>query len=468
MQTSARNELDAAILGAYGVVTADERVVDHSHSLTDHFPCLRAGLTIQPPTRPLLREALEQVLDQAFRHTYPGAPDFGSGIGAEIKATEVRKVATLCADAVVEPDGRLRVNDIADRRLLSRIANPLRLGVQSEQAFTLQRAAEHWDLAFTKAINQARQDGARSATVSLLRRAINTPDATGLTTQMENLIILVWAQATSHSFREHGGPAVGNVDRLDDSWEVGAQALPDPGMWNEVCDRLASVFGVTLPTRQLSGFALERAGMELARVADERSPAVDELVQRLADWSAGLSEGSSDNERLATAECAVVLISSLQRAVNDLERVEALAAAKIRPSGLALGRSITTAAGIVQELDAAQRQIIVAAASRPGGAALAAEFRTALVTDEFVVPLIPVLHDLQSRAVKLLAVVDLPPPLPTPPSPDRQSWSGRNLDEAQQKLDELRSKLREQLVAEENVAITIEWTEATDRGVTGS
>lgn len=453
MQTSARNELDAALLGGYGVIGADERVIDSSHPLADHFPCLRAGLSIQPPTRPSLREALEQVLDQAYRHTYPGAPDLGSGAGAEVKAAEVRKVAELCADAVVEPDGRLRVNDTADRRLLSRIANPLRLGVQSEQAFSLQRAADHWDQSFTKAINQALKDGADSATVGLLRSAINTPDASGLTTQLENLIILVWAQATSHSFREHGGPASVSVDRLDDSWEVVEQALPDATTWQEACDRLASVFGVALSTRQLSGFAVERAGMEIAHLVSIHSTPVNELVERLTDWSREAGREAGTNERLATAECASALLGALGAAERDLDRVEALAAAEIRPSGLALGRSITAAARVVQELDAAQRQIIVSAAARPEGSMLAAELATALLADEFVSELTPVLHDVQQRSIALVTVVK-------PPVRDRQTWTGKNLDDAERKLDELRTKLRDQVLAEESVEITIEWTEA--------
>ena len=40
-----------------------------------------------------------------------------------------------------------------------RIANPLELGVQSEQAFKLPERAERWDNAFTKAINTARPGG---------------------------------------------------------------------------------------------------------------------------------------------------------------------------------------------------------------------------------------------------------------------------------------------------------------------
>ncbi len=216
MRTAARTQLEVALLGAYGVIKADEKVVDLSHSLSDHFPSLKAGFTIAAPTKANLREALDQVLDQALRYTYPGSPD----LGTVVKPNEVRKVAELCSEAVVEPDGRLVVRDHADRKLLARIANPLQLGIQSEQAFKLASAADKWDNTFTKAINQARQNGATTQTVGLLREAINTPQPMGLTTQLENLIILVWAQSTSNTFRLHGGPANPTVDRLEDDWEI--------------------------------------------------------------------------------------------------------------------------------------------------------------------------------------------------------------------------------------------------------
>jgi hypothetical protein len=96
---------------------------------------------------------------------------------------------------------------------------------------------------------------------------------------------------------------------------------------------------------------------------------------------------------------------------------------------------------------------------------LAAELRTALETDEFVTPLAPVLHDVQSRAVKLLTGLDTPPP-PAPPPPGHRGWSGQSLDEARQKLDELRTKLEARVVAEESVSISIEWAESSDGGVT--
>ena len=186
----------------------------------------------------------------------------------------------------MEPDGRLVIKEPSDRRLLARIANPLDLGIQSEQAFKLKAAADHWDNTFTKAINLARQNGVETQTVGLLREAIDTPSPMGLTSQLENLIILTWAQATNHTFRLHGGPATPAVDRLDDTWEVVPQALPPQEVWDRAHERLATIFGVTLPSKHLSGFTVERAGIELRKVVDAHRAAVDALVEQVASMEA--------------------------------------------------------------------------------------------------------------------------------------------------------------------------------------
>jgi len=413
MQMAARAEIDAALLGAYGVTAADERVVDRGHTLSQHFPSLRAGLTIQPPTRPSMREAFDQVLDQALRFSFPGAPDFAS----EVKLAEVRKVAELATRAVGAADGRLLVDDSADRRLLTRVANPLSLGMQSEQAFTLQRRAEHWDGAFIRAIGQARHDGASTVTVSVLRDAINHPHAAGLTRQLENLIILVWAQATSHTFREHGGPAAASVDRLEDSWEVVEQPLPDEAVWHEAQRRLGSIFGITLPTTQLSGFAVERAGIELAdAVARYRVDAAD-LVERIGDWSAAFGVTGSTS-RAHTAALAKELLDAVASGGDDLGRVDELVAADVGAAPLTLGKSIAMSSELVAGLDSAPRAIILAASARPAGAALRQEVAEALGNDELVTPLLPVLRSVGERAVELLGA-DRDDPVPAVSTPPR-------------------------------------------------
>lgn len=420
LQTAAHSQLAGALLMAYGVVRADELVVDASHTLADHFPSLRAGLTVAAPVAPTLPGALDKVLDQALRHTYPGAPD----LGTEVRPADVRKVAELCADAVVEPGGRLVVADSAERRLLTRIANPLGLGLQSEQAFKLQAAAERWDNTFTRALNRARTEGT-PATVGLLRAAIDAPAPMGLTTQLENLVIAVWAQATNHTFRQHGGPATATVDRLDDPWEVVAQPLPATAVWEAAWDRLAAVFGVTLPTRQLSGFAVERAGIELRRLVVDLSSAVSGLAERLDQRGAEIGVDRQRNDRLRTALGAGALLAAVDAAPDDLARVQALAAAEVAPSALAVGRSIARAAELNGRLDAAQWPIIMPVLGRPDGAHLKSELVTALAADEFVTPLGPVLESVQQRAVELLTNRDDRAPRPRPASARRRPASAR-------------------------------------------
>ena len=427
MRAATHSQIDAALLGAYGVVTADEKVIDVGPNLADHFQSLKAGLTIAPPTKASLRDALDQVLDQSLRHTYPGASDLGS----EVKPAEVRKVAELCADAVVEPDGRLVVREPADRKLLARIANPLQLGIQSEQAFKLATAADRWDNTFTKAINQARQNGAEIQTVKLLREAIDTPLRMGLTTQLENLIILVWAQATNHTFCLHGGPVAPSVDRLDDAWEVISQALPSEEVWQRAHERLMSIFGITIPT-QRSGFAVVRAGIELTKIVEEHRAAVDSLAERLASTGAKFGIEESSFIRLESARAAQVLLTNLASAPDDLTRVGALAATPIPTSELALGKSISSAQMIVAEIDAAQFSIIEAATARPEGAHLGTELTQALAADELVTALVPTLHRVQQAAIGIVTVI-----IPPLPPPSRREWKGQDFGEARGATREL-------------------------------
>jgi hypothetical protein len=458
MQAATRSQIDAALLGAYGVVTADEKVIDVGPNLSDHFQSLKAGLRIAPPTRASLRDALDQVLDQALRHTYPGASD----LGTEVKPGEVRKVAELCTEAVVEPDGRLVVKEPSDRKLLARIANPLELGIQSEQAFKLSAAADRWDNTFTKAINRARQNGADMQTVGLLREAIDMPSPMGLTTQLQNLIILVWAQATNHTFRLHGGPVTPTVDRLDDVWEVVPQTLPSGEVWERAYGRMASIFGITLTTRQLSGFAVERAGIHLGKMVDAHRADVAALVEQLASVGSAMGIHEGAFPRLASARAAQALLANLAAAPDDLRRVGALAATLIPTSELALGKSISSAQTITAEIGAAQFSIIEAAAARPEGAHLGTEILQALKADELVTALVPVLHRVQEAAIALIAVKPSPPSLAW-----HRQWKGHDVNQARAQLEKLGERIQANELASDAIEVTISWNEPDANGLTG-
>ena len=462
MRTATRSQVDAALLGAYGVVTPDEKVVDVGHPLESHFPSLKLSLTISPPTKANLQEALNQVLDQALRHTYPGSPD----LGTEVKAAEVRKVADLCTDAVVEPDGRLVVSDTSDRRLLQRIANPLQLGVQSEQAFTLAGVADRWDNAFNKAINQAILNGSETQTVGLLRQAIDTPLAMGLTAQLENLIILVWAKGTNRTFSLHGGPVEATVDRLDDAWEVVPQELPSPEAWSVALERLSSIFGINLATKQLSGYSVERAGIDLRRVSSQYRSAAEALVATVTSVGNEFGLPTDSFPRLEAARAAQELLIGLDAASTDLERVTILAEAPVGTSELGLGKSISTAQSVVAELDAAQLPIIRAAMDQPEGQPLGPQFTDALTAEELAVGLAPVLKLVQDAAIAIVTKPPPPPPPKPPLPPSHKGWQGSDISVARTKLDDIQKRIQDGALAPETVEISISWNEPEAVGPT--
>ncbi len=190
------------------------------------------------------------------------------------------------------------------------------------------------------------------------------------------------------------------------------QTLPSPSDWEKVNERLSSIFGVKLSTRQLSGFAVERAGIELARLVADHALAVTALVEKVRDRCTELGINEVAFPRLQSALAAQALLAAVATAPDDLTRVEALAATEIPTSALALGKSITSAHAIAAELDAAQFPIILAAIARPEGAHLGPELASALEADELVTALVPVLHRVQQQAIELITGPPLPPPFP--------------------------------------------------------
>jgi hypothetical protein len=154
--------------------------------------------------------------------------------------------------------------------------------------------------------------------------------------------------------------------------------------------------------------------------------------------------------RLQTALCAEALLTAINRAPDDVARVETLASAEIHPSQLGLGKSLTTAPDLLAALNGAQRQIIVAAFQRPKGEALRPELAAAIASDELVGELAPVLRSVEERAIKVI----------TGPPRRGERWSSDDIDEAMRYLDDLRHRLRTaEPPSVEDVEVIVTWSE---------
>ncbi len=408
-QNAARSRLLAALKQAYGLGTPDAAVVDSSHALADHFSSLLSGFTVRPPVATSLREALDKVFEQALEHSYPAAPQ----IDAEVRPADLRTVREVCDAALEAPDRRIPQVATADRRVMARIANPLRLGVQSEQAFLLD-VSQRWETHFTRKLAERAQSGAEGhVTVAELRAWIDDPAPMGLSKELQNLVLIVWAAATDRVFTDHGGPARVAIDGLADHYEVVAQDLPDAGAWSSVVDRAGRVLGLAGLPPEPSAVALAKLSGALAAAANEHLAAVESLSSQLGTLAALVD--SDDVPRITTAEHAAQLLRSVATAGSDLDKVEAFLAADLSPSPEAIGASIKSADAINGTIAGVDTKLLAVAMARDEGAAIGDRLGQLLDTEEYVEALAPQLRDLvaQARAI----VFTETPPVIAPPGP---------------------------------------------------
>lgn len=421
MQRATRDRLRQALKQAYGITNPDPSVVDTTFGLADHFPTLVSGLTIQPPVAADIRSAFEAMVGQALAHIYPAAPE----MDGDIRSADLGTVLRICEEAVQQPGMRIPQVPTADRRVMSRIANPLRLGVQSEQAFTLEGAAGHWDSHFTREIGKWHEAGGEgNPTVGDLRGWIDQPRAMGMTNEVQNLVLLVWAESTDRAFTDHGGPARTELRMLSDHLEVVDVELPSDTEWDEARTRAEHVFGVASLPGEPSAVGLSRLSNALATATADYTEGADLAVARLESLNA-LLDNSSDPARLRTAKSGSALMRALSGASGDLDRVRAFTAADLLPSAPAAGASLKASTAVNVAIAGIDSEILGAAVLRPEGARVVAGLTELMDSDELAVKFAPRLAELYADARSLV----IPTSAPAAPMPEPVSDAGHDSPE---------------------------------------
>lgn len=469
MQKATRERLRQALKQAYGVTTADASVVDTTIGLADHFPTLVNGLTIQPPVAATLREAFEAMVGQALAHVHPGAPE----IDGEIRRPDIATVLRICEEAVAQPGLRLPQVPSADRKAMVRIANPLRLGVQSEQAFALEGTSGFWDTHFTREIAKWRKAGGDGdPTVGDLRGWIDQPRAMGLSPELQNLVLNVWALATDRAFREHGGPARVALDRLPDHLEVVDVDLPTDAEWAEARTRAEHVLGVAGLPDEPSAVGLSRLAAVLVQAVADHATDADRVVSEMSSLDA-LLPTAGDPARVRTAQTAAVLVRSLSGAASDIDRVRRFLDAELSPSAPAVGASLKAARAVIAAIEATDLDIVAAAMHHANGSTIADELVQLMEADELATKFAPRLGELYRQARDLVIQAPVPPPVPpavsepvvtpsvAPGATVLVEVSGLGRDDAIATLEEVRAQLQGDLLAADEFDVRVTRRPAT-------
>jgi hypothetical protein len=407
-RNSLQERVKQHIEAAYGIRGSQSKSIDDSHTLANTYCSLYPGLDLQPPRASNLKGQLEEMLSQALGFEFPGHPN----PGAEIKSSNLRKVYDVALKAVAEKGGRLLV-EANLRSLMKQIAEPLNLGEQGETYFVL---GQRWKDHFT---SKSREAGA-SMTVQNLRKWIDEPRCMGLPKECGNLIVLVFAAQTNRSFFLHGAPCDATLSSVPDDAELREQQLPPETAWVVAVERAGRIFGVTSsPLLNASNLAKLADAIQVQAKADVAPCGclVDELTSHFVDFGI-------DNEKAARSLTAAAVVDLLE-AVRDAKPaaiVETLATLQPTTSEAAMGASRASASAVVSAIKATQWKLFESIRNLQDDRADAANallkrVADALVSDQYVTDLGPVLAIEQSKAIDLLTPPPIKPPVGPPVKP---------------------------------------------------
>jgi hypothetical protein len=442
-----KSHLDAA----YGLEALVQGSLDTTHDLemNERFVSLWPGFDPRPPVAASLAGAMNALVSQALDHEFPAAPAFE----AEPRGSNLKKVYEVVGEAARTADGRVAVEKGPLRALVRGIANPLRLGEMALDAthFVL---GHSWRTHFTR---KAAETGA-AMEVAQLRRWIDEPRPMGLSKEVENLIILTFAQQTNRSFFLHGGPYEPSLNDLPDACELREQRLPPEDQWNRAIQRAAAIFGVSVsPLRNASNVAAFSAKVK-EKAAGARQ-ACQAYCQRLKERVETFGIPAADSSRLSTALATLMLLERIHQGAEEAV-VGVLDAAEIASSEAAMGECLAKAGNLQGIIDSTNWEVFDAIEKLSGDKmARAEEIRSAIAEalrrDEHAAALGATLKGAQSRALHLLTTEVQPEPQPpktdaitrsmphqSPVRPGRRVVDeGSNVyatvEEAQRKLDEV-------------------------------
>jgi len=409
LQSSLRATLLGAVRQAYGVERAGD-AVDASHGIDQRLQPLRDGMTLQVPVGASMADAFSGLVKQLLDAQYPKHPLFE----VEVRPRDLKVVLEEVLGAVDSPNGRIEVP--ADRRkVMKRLAEPLRLGHQHDSPFIL---SDHWREHLSRAIGRRREQGETAVTVGDLRRAIDEPEPLGLHKPEQNLILILFAEQTGQAFSYRGAPVQPTIERMDDESELVLANLPSQEDWDVARTRAAEVFGVAAQNPARNPTSVETLATGIRNKVDAARGPAGQLVQVLGERMRAVGLNPPETVRWQQAQRGAALVESVASTPNAVALIEALGRGDVGDSGQQLGTSIAQAGAVVTALEN-DRWNVIAQVAIPRASAddagapfveVIADLRQALERPEFAVAIAPAVAQANQRTLELIATPTTPPP----------------------------------------------------------
>jgi hypothetical protein len=371
------------------------------------------------------------------------------------------------------------VEDKTVRQKLIHIVNPLELGTIENTEKTHFVLENYWKNHFNKMLHQS---GQQNPQVGEMRRWTDSPEERGLPKEIQNLLILVYADQTNRSFRHthHGGNYTPTLDDLPNELELIEQTLPDSTDWQEAITRTANIFGHGI-SKLLNASNLATLTAKLKESVTKFQADCDSLPDQLQLKLKVLGVAEVDiakADRVVTAKAVRNLLTNCV-GKESTALVAAMAQAKIATNGTAMGRSLNSAREVLESLQTTKwgsfsKVALITGEKKADADQLIKEVCTWLKTDEhaLVGGLASKLSEAVDRAIELLTPEPGPVPEPEPeplnPKPAvkpvlaKLGWkevsSGNKTRLRHDEAIATTKKISEQLEKNPKLRLTVEWT----------
>ena len=465
-----RERLRRSLLMAYGVglMNPEPGILDESLRLErdQQFQSLDATIGIRPPTAADLRSALDNLIEQGLDGQYPGHPKFSKD---ELKLNNrlVEEAYAKIREALEAPDSRVQIErDL--RKKLRPLLDPLELAHVGEQFLAVKTV---W---FDRFDPRESQLPNRTATVGQLRQWMNEPNRMGLPETLENLVILTYAHQASRMLTLQGIPVPESLTNLRADVVLERQKLPEQKAWEQVCERVSHIFGVTIPV--LPTLAnLQKLNDHVSELTNKLGQDVTNYVGKLRGTLPAFVGDFADVQRYKTAAITSTLCQAIQRAKKPSEVFEAIQTAQVTvPS--AMGEVFKQAGKVHRALDQIRPDVfeslgLVRDEPRAGVAKmLRQQIQDALRADEHATALDSVVGRWLDDSMKLLLDVPraasppsaAPAPViedislpPTPPVPGTIVKEGRRAVKGAAAWKSVREEIERELT--EDAELEINW-----------
>ncbi|GBQ03393.1 phage resistance protein [Streptomyces spongiicola] len=421
-------QVKGAFKQAYGL--ARKQAADVVPDFDDHLVPLPDvdGLTLSFGQS--LHDGIRHIAGRLLAHQYPAHPDLDpDGTGIAVKSADSHKVFTHVRAAAEARDGRVEV-PAADRRLMQRIAGPLRLGQQKEAYFELSR---YWADHFRQLASAQGVTGDLS--LITLTDWTDKPDPRGLPDFLARLVVASFAEMDDRVWVRGGTvldpapelPAVKDHDALR------SQPLPPEPDWDTARQRFETIFGQKAPALR-RGRMVNQFARQLAEAARAHRDHAADLVHQLEAHASFLGlDQTADTGRLALARRSLQLLDALtaeagKGAAGAKKTVEALASFDLGETGAdRYGTSVKQARGVAEAVASAPWSTLeLAAGLGPEGAALLDSLRNVARDDQRTADLCDALARTQREVVALVKrsqAAATPPPVPAAPQPTADDLS---------------------------------------------